>query len=404
MKNKFLLVAMVTFLALSILFLANVNASSEVIITPANPLSFEIKDDEGKNVDVQDPKGRIEKNQDGTYKITENGKVDGKYVDIKYLVGKTVEQFAKTRYVSIIMSQATSFKENISGEIVRYDNGGSAITKEDIKKVITNLPTDIKEISIARGAEKVSVIDSTKQLYKKSGQDFDVLDVIPNKQAKNRYYVKKDIDKRLYDQDQYVVVTAVEPEEKQELLVTIKFSDNSEKTIALPVKFAERERDYKVLVRIDKDEIDKKYEEAVEKEHEDAVNAEEEYNSILEDYYRREANRDEKYEEAVEKEHEDAVNAEEEYNKALEEYYNKEDKKEENINESNKEDKNDKEEKQENNVDSKKEEKEILVNSIVNKNKLPYAGVKDDSLLLISLVFVSLYTVYSTFKLKKSNK
>ena len=273
MKNKFLLVAMVTFLALSILFLANVNASSEVIITPANPLSFEIKDDEGKNVDVQDPKGRIEKNQDGTYKITENGKVDGKYVDIKYLVGKTVEQFAKTRYVSIIMSQATSFKENISGEIVRYDNGGSAITKEDIKKVITNLPADIKEISIAKGAEKVSVIDSTKQLYKKSGQDFDVLDVIPNKQAKNRYYVKKDIDKRLYDQDQYVVVTAVEPEEKQELLVTIKFSDNSEKTIALPVKFAERERDYKVLVRIDKDEIDKKYEEAVEKEHEDAVNA-----------------------------------------------------------------------------------------------------------------------------------
>ena len=391
MKNKFLLVAMVTFLALSILFLANVNASSEVIITPANPLSFEIKDDEGKNVDVQDPKGRIEKSQDGTYKITENGKVDGKYVDIKYLVGKTVEQFAKTRYVSIIMSQATSFKENISGEIVRYDNGGSAITKEDIKKVITNLPADIKEISIARGAEKVSVIDSTKQLYKKSGQDFDVLDVIPNKQAKNRYYVKKDIDKRLYDQDQYVVVTAVEPEEKQELLVTIKFSDNSEKIIALPVKFAERERDYKVLVRIDKDEIDKKYEEAVEKEHEDAVNAEEEYNSILEDYYRREANRDEKYEEAVEKEHEDAVNAEEEYNKALEEYYNKEDK-------------NDKEEKQENNVNSKKDEKEILVNSIVNKNKLPYAGVKDDSLLLISLVFVSLYTVYSTFKLKKSNK
>ena len=391
MKNKVLLVAMVTFLALSILFLANVNASSEVIITPANPLSFEIKDDEGKNVDVQDPKGRIEKSQDGTYKITENGKVDGKYVDIKYLVGKTVEQFAKTRYVSIIMSQATSFKENISGEIVRYDNGGSAITKEDIKKVITNLPADIKEISIAKGAEKVSVIDSTKQLYKKSGQDFDVLDVIPNKQAKNRYYVKKDIDKRLYDQDQYVVVTAVEPEEKQELLVTIKFSDNSEKTIALPVKFAERERDYKVLVRIDKDEIDKKYEEAVEKEHKDAVNAEEEYNSILEDYYRREANRDEKYEEAVEKEHEDAVNAEEEYNKALEEYYNKEDK-------------NDKEEKQENNVNSKKDEKEILVNSIVNKNKLPYAGVKDDSLLLISLVFVSLYTVYSTFKLKKSNK
>ena len=404
MKNKVLLVAMVTFLALSILFLANVNASSEVIITPANPLSFEIKDDEGKNVDVQDPKGRIEKSQDGTYKITENGKVDGKYVDIKYLVGKTVEQFAKTRYVSIIMSQATSFKENISGEIVRYDNGGSAITKEDIKKVITNLPADIKEISIAKGAEKVSVIDSTKQLYKKSGQDFDVLDVIPNKQAKNRYYVKKDIDKRLYDQDQYVVVTAVEPEEKQELLVTIKFSDNSEKTIALPVKFAERERDYKVLVRIDKDEIDKKYEEAVEKEHKDAVNAEEEYNSILEDYYRREANRDEKYEEAVEKEHEDAVNAEEEYNKALEEYYNKEDKKEENMNESNKEDKNDKEEKQENNVNSKKDEKEILVNSIVNKNKLPYAGVKDDSLLLISLVFVSLYTVYSTFKLKKSNK
>ena len=404
MKNKVLLVAMVTFLALSILFLANVNASSEVIITPANPLSFEIKDDEGKNVDVQDPKGRIEKSQDGTYKITENGKVDGKYVDIKYLVGKTVEQFAKTRYVSIIMSQATSFKENISGEIVRYDNGGSAITKEDIKKVITNLPADIKEISIARGAEKVSVIDSTKQLYKKSGQDFDVLDVIPNKQAKNRYYVKKDIDKRLYDQDQYVVVTAVEPEEKQELLVTIKFSDNSEKTIALPVKFAERERDYKVLVRIDKDEIDKKYEEAVEKEHEDVVNAEEEYNSILEDYYRREANRDEKYEEAVEKEHEDAVNAEEEYNKALEEYYNKEDKKEENMNESNKEDKNDKEEKQENNVDSKKDEKEVLVNSIVNKNKLPYAGLKDDSLLLISLVFVSLYTVYSTFKLKKLNK
>ncbi|MBB1522627.1 MAG: hypothetical protein HG467_000095 [Clostridiales bacterium] len=401
MKNKVLLVAMVTFLALSILFLANVNASSEVIITPANPLSFEIKDDEGKNVDVQDPKGRIEKSQDGTYKITENGKVDGKYVDIKYLVGKTVEQFAKTRYVSIIMSQATSFKENISGEIVRYDNGGSAITKEDIKKVITNLPADIKEISIARGAEKVSVIDSTKQLYKKSGQDFDVLDVIPNKQAKNRYYVKKDIDKRLYDQDQYVVVTAVEPEEKQELLVTIKFSDNSEKTIALPVKFAERERDYKVLVRIDKDEIDKKYEEAVEKEHEDAVNAEEEYNSILEDYYRREANRDEKYEEAVEKEHEDAVNAEEEYNKALEEYYNKEDKKEENINETNKEEK---EENKENNVDSKKDEKEVLVNSIVNKNKLPYAGLKDDSLLLISLVFVSLYTVYSTFKLKKSNK
>ena len=404
MKNKVLLVAMVTFLALSILFLANVNASSEVIITPANPLSFEIKDDEGKNVDVQDPKGRIEKSQDGTYKITENGKVDGKYVDIKYLVGKTVEQFAKTRYVSIIMSQATSFKENISGEIVRYDNGGSAITKEDIKKVITNLPADIKEISIAKGAEKVSVIDSTKQLYKKSGQDFDVLDVIPNKQAKNRYYVKKDIDRRLYDQDQYVVVTAVEPEEKQELLVTIKFSDNSEKTIALPVKFAERERDYKVLVRIDKDEIDKKYEEAVEKEHEDAVNAEEEYNSILEDYYRREANRDEKYEEAVEKEHEDAVNAEEEYNKALVEYYNKEDKKEENMNESNKEDKNDKEEKQENNVDSKKDEKEVLANSIVNKNKLPYAGLKDDSLLLISLVFVSLYTVYSTFKLKKSNK
>ena len=401
MKNKVLLVAMVTFLALSILFLANVNASSEVIITPANPLSFEIKDDEGKNVDVQDPKGRIEKSQDGTYKITENGKVDGKYVDIKYLVGKTVEQFAKTRYVSIIMSQATSFKENISGEIVRYDNGGSAITKEDIKKVITNLPADIKEISIARGAEKVSVIDSTKQLYKKSGQDFDVLDVIPNKQAKNRYYVKKDIDKRLYDQDQYVVVTAVEPEEKQELLVTIKFSDNSEKIVALPVKFAERERDYKVLVRIDKDEIDKKYEEAVEKEHEDAVNAEEEYNSILEDYYRREANRDEKYEEAVEKEHEDAVNAEEEYNKALEEYYNKEDKKEENINETNKEEK---EENKENNVDSKKDEKEVLVNSIVNKNKLPYAGLKDDSLLLISLVFVSLYTVYSTFKLKKSNK
>ena len=61
MKNKVLLVAMVTFLALSILFLANVNASSEVIITPANPFSFEIKDDEGKNVDVQDPKGRIEK-------------------------------------------------------------------------------------------------------------------------------------------------------------------------------------------------------------------------------------------------------------------------------------------------------------------------------------------------------
>ena len=401
MKNKVLLVAMVTFLALSILFLANVNASSEVIITPANPLSFEIKDDEGKNVDVQDPKGRIEKKQDGTYKITENGKVDGKYVDIKYLVGKTVEQFAKTRYVSIIMSQATSFKENISGEIVRYDNGGSAITKEDIKKVITNLPADIKEISIARGAEKVSVIDSTKQLYKKSGQDFDVLDVIPNKQAKNRYYVKKDIDKRLYDQDQYVVVTAVEPEEKQELLVTIKFSDNSEKTIALPVKFAERERDYKVLVRIDKDEIDKKYEEAVEKEHEDAVNAEEEYNSILEDYYRREANRDEKYEEAVEKEHEDAVNEEEEYNKSLEEYYNKEDKKEENINESNKDEK---EENKENNVDPKKDEKEVLVNSIVNKNKLPYAGLKDDSLLLISLVFVSLYTIYSTFKLKKSNK
>ena len=401
MKNKVLLVAMVTFLALSILFLANVNASSEVIITPANPLSFEIKDDEGKNVDVQDPKGRIEKSQDGTYKITENGKVDGKYVDIKYLVGKTVEQFAKTRYVSIIMSQATSFKENISGEIVRYDNGGSAITKEDIKKVITNLPADIKEISIAKGAEKVSVIDSTKQLYKKSGQDFDVLDVIPNKQAKNRYYVKKDIDKRLYDQDQYVVVTAVEPEEKQELLVTIKFSDNSEKTIALPVKFAERERDYKVLVRIDKDEIDKKYEEAVEKEHEDVVNAEEEYNSILEDYYRREANRDKKYEEAVEKEHEDAVNAEEEYNKALEEYYNKEDKKEENMNESNKDEK---EENKENNVDPKKDEKEVLVNSIVNKNKLPYAGLKDDSLLLISLVFVSLYTVYSTFKLKKSNK
>ena len=401
MKNKVLLVAMVTFLALSILFLANVNASSEVIITPANPLSFEIKDDEGKNVDVQDPKGRIEKKQDGTYKITENGKVDGKYVDIKYLVGKTVEQFAKTRYVSIIMSQATSFKENISGEIVRYDNGGSAITKEDIKKVITNLPADIKEISIARGAEKVSVIDSTKQLYKKSGQDFDVLDVIPNKQAKNRYYVKKDIDKRLYDQDQYVVVTAVEPEEKQELLVTIKFSDNSEKTIALPVKFAERERDYKVLVRIDKDEIDKKYEEAVEKEHEDVVNAEEEYNSILEDYYRREANRDKKYEEAVEKEHEDAVNAEEEYNKALEEYYNKEDKKEENMNESNKDEK---EENKENNVDPKKDEKEVLVNSIVNKNKLPYAGLKDDSLLLISLVFVSLYTIYSTFKLKKSNK
>ena len=74
------------------------------------------------------------------------------------------------------------------------------------------------------------------------------------------------------------------------------------------------------------------------------------------------------------------------------------------MNESNKEDKNDKEEKQENNVDSKKEEKEVLVNSIVNKNKLPYAGLKDDSLLLISLVFVSLYTVYSTFKLKKLNK
>lgn len=354
MKNKVLLVAMVTFLVLSILFLANANASSEVIITPANPLSFEIKDDEGKNVDVQDPKGRIEKNQDGTYKITENGKVDGKYVDIKYLVGKTVEKFAKTRYVSIIMSQATSFKENISGEIVRYDNGGSAITKEDVKKVISNLPADIKEINIVRGAEKVSKLDTTKQLHKKSGQDFDVLDVIPNKQAKNRYYVKKDIDKRLYDRDQYVVVTAVEPEEKQELLVTIKFSDNSEKTISIPVKFAERERDYKVLVRIDKDEIDKKYEEEVKKENEEALNREEEYE------------------------------------KAAEEAYNKELKKEENKENSIKE---------ENNI------KEDNNAKVVNKNKLPYAGLKENSLLLASVVLIaSIYALSATIKLKKLNK